>query len=124
MATTMQLQQAQARVRWASGLDILAGIWLILAPYILGYDYSRATTNDIVVGIVVLVLAAVREVGDNYRVSWPSWINTLLGVWLILSPFILAYPSGSPATMNDIVLGIVVGVLSLIGALATPAATE
>jgi len=41
-----------------------------------------------------------------------SWIFVLAGLWLIVAPFILEY-SGS-AQWNDIILGLVVGVLGLV----------
>jgi len=39
-------------------------------------------------------------------------INLILGIWLILSPFIFSYESG--AMTNSIVLGIVVAILAII----------
>lgn len=46
-------------VRGVSGVNVLAGIWLVLAPFVIGYsDVGAAVTNGIAVGIVVLVLAA------------------------------------------------------------------
>jgi len=36
---------------------VLAGIWLIIAPFVLGYsDTTSALWNDIVLGIVVAVV--------------------------------------------------------------------
>jgi hypothetical protein len=34
----------------ASGLNVLAGIWLIIAPFVLGYDDGDPYWNDIVFG--------------------------------------------------------------------------
>ena len=44
---------------------MLFGIWVIVAPFVLGYrpQLASAVANDIIVGIVVLVLALVRAVG-------------------------------------------------------------
>jgi len=119
MATTMQMPHSGTAVRTSGGLDILAGIWLIIAPFLLNYSArGGSVANDVIVGIVVLVLAGVQISGENYRTSWPSWINVLLGLWLIAAPFLLGYPSGSAAMWNDIILGIVVGALSLTSALS------
>jgi hypothetical protein len=35
-----------------------------------------------------------------------TWINLILGIWLIMSPFALGYSSTMTATANDVVLGI------------------
>jgi hypothetical protein len=119
MATTMHMSHQDTAVRTSGGLDILAGIWLIIAPFMLNYSANGGSvSNDVTVGIVVLVLAGIQISGENYRTGWPSWINALLGVWLIAAPFVLGYPSGSAAMWNDVILGIVVGILSLTGALS------
>ena len=41
-----------------------------------------------------------------------SWIFVLAGIWLIIAPFVLAYEGA--ARWNDIVLGLIVGILGLI----------
>ncbi len=101
------------QVKIASGLNIVAGIWLILAPFILGYSYlSGALWNDIIIGAVVLIMAAVREWGNSEDTTWASWINLVLGIWLIIAPFIIGYSYASAALWNDIIIGIVVAVLA------------
>ena len=114
----MQVQQpAVSQVKLASGLNVLAGIWEVLAPFILGYAaYATPTTNAIIVGLIVTVLAAVRFLGA-YRAAWMSWVNAILGVWLIVAPFILGY-AGTPRT-NDIIVGIIIAVLGTWSALAS-----
>jgi hypothetical protein len=47
---------------------------------------------------------------------WPSTINVIAGIWLIIAPFVLLYGS-MRARANDIVLGIVIGIFVLIRAL-------
>jgi hypothetical protein len=110
-------QPVNNQVKLASGLNVLAGIWEILAPFILGYSgFVTPTTNAIIVGLIVAVLAAIRYFGA-YSASWLSWINAILGVWLIVAPFILGY--GNPARTNDIIVGIIIAVLGTWSALAS-----
>lgn len=40
-----------------SGLNVLAGIWLIIAPWVLGYSTRDPRWNDIILGIIVFLLA-------------------------------------------------------------------
>lgn len=119
MATT--LQRAQYNVKTASGLDIIAGIWLIIAPYVLGYSsVASAAWNSVIFGIIIAVLAASREFGQGYRRAWPSWINVLIGLWLIISPFFLGFSHIGVAVWNSIIMGIVVAILAAWSALSTP----
>lgn len=103
-------------VATASGLNVLAGIWLIIAPFVLGYHGSDPIWNDVVFGAIVAVLALVR-VSGAYRASALSWINALIGVWLFISAFWL--DKSSTAATNDIILGIIVFVLGLASASAS-----
>lgn len=43
-------------MRSLAALMLLAGIWLILAPYVLGYR-GAAATNDLILGVAVVLIA-------------------------------------------------------------------
>lgn len=95
--------------RVASALNVIAGLWLIAAPWVLGYAaINTAMWNDLVVGILVTGLAAVRLFAPT-RHSGVSWANVVLGVWLLAAPFVLAYGSeltgAGAAFWNDIIVG-------------------
>jgi hypothetical protein len=96
----------------ASSFNILLGIWLIIAPWVLGYAHIyRAQSNDIIVGIIVAVVAAIRTFGGFATRGW-SWVNMLAGIWLIIAPFVLGYNNTTRPLWNDIILGIVIAVLA------------
>jgi uncharacterized membrane protein HdeD (DUF308 family) len=106
--------------RTASVLNIIAGIWLIISPFWMGYYVEPGPLwNTLIVGIVVGVLALVRACYPAENVGL-SWINLILGIWLIVSPFFLPYHSLAVPIRNDVILGIIIGVLSICSALATP----
>jgi hypothetical protein len=130
MATT--IQRMRETVRWTSGVNVVAGLWLIIAPFVLGYDQIQAALwNDVLVGIVVAGLAVARLARPLMSPSL-SWINAVLGLWLILAPFVLGYGGavevealatagpvgGAQAAMwNDIIVGVIVLVLGAWSAL-------
>jgi SPW repeat len=99
-----------------SGLNVLAGIWLIIAPWWLGYTSGDPKWNDVVFGIVVAVLAAVRA-GGAFRAAELSVLNALVGVWLFVAAFTI--DASGAAQANDIILGVIVFVLSLGSAMAS-----
>lgn len=101
----------------ASGLNIIAAIWLVLSPFILGFGGTALATNAIVVGIVVGVLALIR-VFSPLSTGWLSWINAIAGLWLIIAPFSIGY-LGLAALWNSLILGLIVLVLSLWSSAAT-----
>lgn len=102
----------------ASGLNVLAGIWLIIAPFVLGFTaHTHSEWNTIIVGILVATIAAIRIWGGR-GASWLSWINAGLALWLIVSPWIYGNSDVSAILWNDIIVGVVVLVLSAWSALA------
>lgn len=94
----------------AAGLNVIAGIWLIISPWVLGYTGADHVWNPVVFGAVVGVLALARVAG-LYRETWISWINAAIGIWLFISAFWLA--ESSQASWNVGVLGAVVFLLAL-----------
>jgi hypothetical protein len=100
---------------------MLVGLWLAVSPFFLGFAvYSGALWNSVIVGVAVLLLAGSREMGDGYKVAWPSWVNAILGLWLIASPFIIGYSFLQTALWNHVIAGALVVVLATWSALATP----
>jgi SPW repeat len=111
----------RATAAGASGLNVLAGIWLIIAPFVLGYGGGDPYWNDIVFGAITALIAAARFAGA-YRASWLSWLNALIGAWIFVSAFWLD-DTGTAAT-NDIILGAIVFVLAIASATATDEGTS
>ena len=102
-----QEQSVRTQVHTASGINIVAGLWLIIAPFVLGYSgMSGALWNDVVLGIGVAVLAIVR-VGNPLQYEGISWTNFVLGLWLIIAPFVIGY-TDTAGLWNDIILGVII----------------
>jgi predicted membrane-bound dolichyl-phosphate-mannose-protein mannosyltransferase len=103
-------------MKWASWVNVFLGIWLIAAPFILGYSQeTTAVSNDIVIGAIVAILAFMRAVAkehDPTRLNWISWINVIFGLWLIIGPFILGYSVITTAVSNDLIIGVLVVVFA------------
>src|ERR1051325_10983303 len=103
------------RIFGASGINILCGIWLIIAPFILAYsDVQIATWNDVILGILIAMLAIFQAFGGGW--SGSSWTMGLLGIWLIIAPFVLNYGENLTPRWNDVILGIVVVIFAWSGA--------
>lgn len=94
---------------WARIVNIALGVWLMIAPWALSYDYAISRTNDIWVGILVALAALVGLAWAPARFA-----NTALGAWLIIAPFALGYAAWQPAAINDVIVGAIVLAVSLI----------
>jgi SPW repeat-containing protein len=111
----------RGQVVTASALDVLAAIWLIISPFVLVFHYSAATGNNVVLGIVIGVLALARFIASTYQNSGLSWINLVLGCWVIASPWALRFDRMQTAMVNNVIMGIIVVILSFWSAMASSA---
>ncbi len=46
---------------------------------------------------------------------WQGWFNLILGLWLIVSPWLLGFSTVAAAMWNSVIVGIVVAALSYWG---------
>jgi len=109
-----------SQVKVASGLNFLAGVWIIISAWVYGAIYTSGSAwNSIIVGIVIAVLAAIRFFAPRSAVGL-SWINALLGIWMIISPWVYGYAATSAGRMwNSVIFGIIVLILGVWSAAAT-----
>jgi hypothetical protein len=103
-------------VQTAGALNVIAGIWLIISPFVLGYTAADAAWNPIVFGAIVAFFAFLRFAGA-YRAEGLSWLNMAIGAWLFISAFWLA--QSMTASWNVGILGVIVFVLGAWGAAAS-----
>ena len=94
----------RGEVRTTSGVNLILGAWLMVSPVVF-FTTDVSFWNNIVVGVAVFVLAGLRVLLPRIGTKGLSWVNLVLGVWLVLSPFILDYGMESVA-WNDIIVGI------------------
>jgi hypothetical protein len=103
---------------------VVVGIALTAAPFLLGFTaISAALWNSVIVGVAVILLAAASALTDSETaVKAMDWINATLGLWLVLSPFILGYATVTAALWTSIVAGVLILVLAAMASRTATAA--
>ena len=98
--------------RWQDWINLLLGIWLFFSPWILGFYSSipGQSWNFFIIGVAFFVFALAAV---NMRTLWEEWVNLVLGIWMIISPWVLRYSANATARDDAVVVGIVVAVLSI-----------
>jgi hypothetical protein len=110
--------EANAGVSW---INIVLGIWVIISPFVVQFTrFPAAVWNNIIVGIVIAILAIIRTSVPR-QTGW-SWVNVILGIWMIISPFALGAMT-TAVLWNNIVLGIVIALIASGSATSTAPAT-
>ncbi len=103
----------------ASALNLLAGIWLFVSPWVYGAYTSPNAWNGWIVGAVIIIFASVR-MSHPGLLTWMSWVNCILGIWTFASPWIYGYTGNGGRFINSLVVGIIVFVLAILSASGTP----
>ena len=97
---------------WVSGA---VGLWLIVCPFLLTFSLGEATpttmitANFVICGGLALLLAL--AVLAAFRI-WEEWLTVALGIWLIISPWMLDFAASRSATWNAVGAGIVLAVFA------------
>ena len=102
-----------------SWVNVILGLWLIVAPFALFYrGISAALWDNVIVGIIIAVLAGWRALGkESLRMTVTSWVIAPLGLWTFIAPFALRYAGNANAMWNNVIVGIVVVILATYRAL-------
>lgn len=86
---------------WNLFLIIFIGVWIMLAPSVLGYSGTMADSDHVVGALIVTFgVISMSEVARPAR-----FINILFGGWLIAAPFVFN-PDGNSAMWNGIIAGV------------------
>lgn len=92
-------------------LEYAAGAFLIAAPFIFGFDSDAATALSIIVGVLVLALAAATDAPTGLAKTIPIEIHAVidfaLAVLLVAAPFLFGFRDEGGATAFFIIVGVV-----------------
>lgn len=120
---------------WCHWLNMALGVWLLAAPFTLGYfalspqelDLPRlagerpelpdvATRNllmawsDVLSGVLIILFSALSLA----RVSWAQWANTVMGLWLLFAPLLFWAPSPAAYANATLVGGLLIAFSTLV----------
>lgn len=106
--------------KWTVPTTGLLGLWLLTASFTFGAP-GIAQWNDVLVGCVILVVAGYnyfRERMQGILSRRAAAVNGLLGVWLLVAPFM--YEISDILLWNDIIVGVGVTSLAMYNIYAVP----
>ena len=74
---------------WADAVNAILGVWLVVSPWLLGYqDVSAAMWNASIVGVALIAVAMGAIFVPR---AWEEWTECGLAVWLVASPWLLGF---------------------------------
>jgi hypothetical protein len=102
--------------QWPNWLNVLLAIWLFISPWVL--RYAAVETAAWNAWVVAIVIAALSIAALARLAQWEEWVNLALGVWLIVSPWILGFSANANAMGNAVIVGIICAILAIFGLMA------
>jgi hypothetical protein len=88
------------------------GAWLFVSPWALKYagELPKAAWNAYILGAAIVIFAAVAV---SMPKAWEEGLNIVLGIWTIISPWVLGFASSRNVATNTTVVGILVTALAI-----------
>lgn len=86
----------------------LLGLWQLSAPYALHYSGGGSAAADVILGALVAVSGLY---GATSRMAWPYRLSALLGLAVLLVPFVHA---GAPHATEHVVSGALIVLASFL----------
>ena len=96
---------------WQDALSAALGVWLITSPWVLGFQAETVAMSNAVVAGIVLMAVAIGAI--LVPAAWEEWTESALGLWLIISPWVLKWEHVDLARINAVTTGVVVLILAL-----------
>jgi len=96
--------------RWQDWANLVLGAWLFVSPWVLGYQGTLGAWNAHAVGAGVVVFALIAAYMPK---AWEEIINTLFGVWLVVSPFVLGFAATTQVALHTVVVGILASAFAI-----------
>jgi hypothetical protein len=96
-------------------LITVLGLWLMMSPRVLhfGAAHADAVWNTWVLGAAIILITAVSRYLLDARSAWEDMACVALGLWLMVSPWVLGFAAHGIERSNSVVVGFLVAVLAL-----------
>ena len=98
----------------ASLITFLAGLWLLVSPWVYRAYGNSGAWNNWIVGALIVLLAAIRM--NRPAATGLSWVNSILGIWIFVSPWVFGYNGYPGHVINSLCVGLIVFCSAVAGA--------
>jgi SPW repeat len=90
--------------------NLVLGAILFFSPWIFGFDAGKVSQNATIAGLVIAIIAIAALAAFAV---WEEWLNLIVGLWTLVSPWILGF-QGTTAMTVHVLIGAAVAVLAAV----------
>jgi hypothetical protein len=94
---------------WEDVVNAFLGAVLFLMPWLFELGSTAAAWNVGIVGAVIVALSIAAIIRFT---QWEEWINLILGLWVMVSPWVLGFAAMAAAMWGHVVIGAAIVVLA------------
>ncbi|HEY9012731.1 MAG TPA: SPW repeat protein [Devosia sp.] len=91
-------------------VSVVAGLALFVSPWLFGFSAEAAASWNAWIAGLLIAIVGVWTIASCQ--NWEEWLNLALGVWTLVSPWLLGFAIGSAVTMH-VVVGLIVAALAI-----------
>ena len=104
--------------QFTDGLVFLTGLYLAISPWVAGFSAMRGmAVNDLITGVALALVGA--GLASAYgRTHGLAWVVPVIGVWTIITPWVIRGGVASSATAGTIANNVAVGAVAVAVGLA------
>jgi SPW repeat len=90
--------------------NLVLGAILFFSPWMFGFDAGKVSQNATIAGLVIAIIAIAALAAFAV---WEEWLNLIVGLWTLVSPWVLGF-QGTTAMTVHVIIGIAVAVLAAV----------
>jgi len=102
------------RNTWQDWCIVAAGLWLVISPQQLAFSLDHYASGN-ACGVGALLIAYNLMIAGRLIEEGQEFVNLILGIWLIFSPFALGFSWIVAASVDMIAVGAAIVVLASLG---------
>ncbi len=102
---------------WEDWASMAIGVLILISPWVTQTgDLGYATLNAVLIGCLVIMAAWLEVAWLEFMAPqiWEEWVELVLGLWLVASPWVFGYSQLIVPTTMHIVFGGLVALLALL----------
>jgi uncharacterized membrane protein YfhO len=90
--------------------NLIIAACLFISPWLFGFVGEAMPTRN--AWIVAVVLALVASAALSAFAEWEEWMNLVLGLWLMVAPWMLGFTGSLYAFWTHMILGMLTAAVS------------
>ena len=91
---------------WQDVVNAVLGVALMASPLLAGFvNHTVAMTNAVVVGMALVAVSMGAMLAPEV---WEEWTEAVLGLWMVVSPWVLGFSANKAALVSALVAGLAI----------------